>query len=289
MKPAIIVLLIISGCVGINLYNDQQADQRRAQNLLQYNESLDRLNSSFNKDPAIFLESIQSNDHISHLHSRDELYDLRTSEVYSIDVQDHFAKDKPHLWGLDPNWIRRGLLDVQKDSNDSMFRYILYADYTEPYSTAFSLSCSKELIDYIRAFEALSYGSDYYLAKPIIFDELLAVIRNLLKKYEVQSNYWILDPSNVSLTDPNNKNFKLTNTEYNIFEIIIKNSDNFISRNEIYKVLGKEFASASDRSGDMLISRIRKKIEPVNKNQKIFNSIRGKGYKFTQLIKFNNN
>jgi len=39
----------------------------------------------------------------------------------------------------------------------------------------------------------------------------------------------------------------------------------------------------------MLISRIRKKIEPVSKNQKIFNSIRGKGYKFTQLIKFNNN
>lgn len=166
MKPALIVLLIISGCVGINLYNDQQADQRRAQNLLQYNESLDQLNSSFNKDPAIFLESIQSNDHISHLHSRDELYDLRTSEVYSIDVQDHFAKDKPHLWGLDPNWIRRGLLDVQKDSNDSMFRYILYADYTEPYSTAFSLSCSKELIDYIRAFEDLSYG---YYGDPFLF------------------------------------------------------------------------------------------------------------------------
>ena len=159
--------------------------------------------------------------------------------------------------------------------------------YKEKYKKpAILLTIKNALEDRI---EALSYGSDYYLAKPIIFDELLAVIRNLLKKYEVQSNYWILDPSNVSLTDPNNKKFKLTNTEYNIFEIIIKNSDNFISRNEIFKVLGKEEASSSDRSSDMLISRIRKKIEPVSKNQKIFTSIRGKGYKFTQLIKFYNN
>jgi len=166
MKSALIVLLIISSCVGINLYNDQQADQRRAQKLLQFNESLDQLNSSFDKDPAIFLESILSNDYISHLHSWDELDSFRSSDVYSIDVQDHFTKDKIHLWGLNANWISSGLIDVQKDSDDSMFRYIFYADYLEPYSTAFSLSCSKELLEYIRRFEDLSYG---YFGDPFLF------------------------------------------------------------------------------------------------------------------------
>jgi len=114
---------------------------------------------------------------------------------------------------------------------------------------------------------------------------LLAVIRNLLKKYNVQSNYWVLDASNVSITDPTNKTFKLTNTELNIFKIIVSNNENYISREEIFQVLEKKSTSTTDRSGDMLISRIRKKIDSGNRNKKIFNSIRGKGYKFTPLIK----
>jgi len=166
MKSALIVLLIISGCVGINFYTDQQADQRRAQKLLLFNESLDQLNGSFDKDPAIFLENIQSNDYISHLHSWNEIASFRSSDVYSIDVQDHFTKDKLHLWKLNANWISSGLIDVQQDSNDSKFRYIFYTDYLERYSTAFSLSCSKELLEYIRRFEDLSYG---YYGDPFLF------------------------------------------------------------------------------------------------------------------------
>src|SRR6056300_816910 len=133
--------------------------------------------------------------------------------------------------------------------------------------------------------EALNNDADYYLPKPVIFNELLAVIRNLLKKYNVQSNYWVLDSSNVSITDPTNKTFKLTNTELNIFKIIVSNNENYISREEIFQVLEKKSTSTTDRSGDMLISRIRKKIDSGNRNKKIFNSIRGKGYKFTPLIK----
>lgn len=87
--------------------------------------------------------------------------------------------------------------------------------------------------------EALNNDADYYLPKPVIFNELLAVIRNLLKKYNVQSNYWVLDASNVSITDPTNKTFKLTNTELNIFKIIVSNNENYISREEIFQVLEK--------------------------------------------------
>ena len=135
--------------------------------------------------------------------------------------------------------------------------------------------------------EGLNNNADYYLTKPIKFDELIAVIWNLLRKYKTKSDYWILDQFSISLITPEYKTIKLTNTEYNIFKIIIKNKGNFISRDEIFKELGKKIKTKLDRSGDMLISRIKKKVGDNNKNQKLFISIRGKGYKFLSKIKLN--
>ena len=130
----------------------------------------------------------------------------------------------------------------------------------------------------------LNNNADYYLPKPVVFEELLAVIKNLLRKYELQSSYWVLDELNLTITDPENKTYTLTITEYNIFKIIYESDENYISREEIYEVLGKKLASASERSGDMLISRIRKKIDLGNKNKKTFTSVRGKGYKFLSKL-----
>ena len=130
----------------------------------------------------------------------------------------------------------------------------------------------------------LNNNADYYLPKPVVFEELLAVIKNLLRKYELQSSYWVLDELNLTITDPENKTYTLTITEYNIFKIIYESDENYISREEIYEVLGKKLTSASERSGDMLISRIRKKIDLGNKNKKTFTSVRGKGYKFLSKL-----
>lgn len=130
----------------------------------------------------------------------------------------------------------------------------------------------------------LDNNADYYLPKPVIFEELLAVIKNLLRKYDLQPSYWVLDELNLTITDPENKTYTLTITEYNIFKIIYESDENYISREEIYQVLGKKSTSSSERSGDMLISRIRKKIDLGNKNKKTFTSIRGKGYKFLSKL-----
>ena len=130
----------------------------------------------------------------------------------------------------------------------------------------------------------LDNNADYYLPKPVVFEELLAVIKNLLRKYDLQPSYWVLDELNLTITDPENKTYTLTITEYNIFKIINESDENYISREEIYQVLGKKSTSSSERSGDMLISRIRKKIDLGNKNKKTFTSIRGKGYKFLSKL-----
>jgi len=130
----------------------------------------------------------------------------------------------------------------------------------------------------------LDNNADYYLPKPVVFEELLAVIKNLIRKYDLQPSYWVLDELNLTITDPENKTYTLTITEYNIFKIIYESDENYISREEIYQVLGKKSTSSSERSGDMLISRIRKKIDLGNKNKKTFASIRGKGYKFLSKL-----
>ena len=130
----------------------------------------------------------------------------------------------------------------------------------------------------------LDNNADYYLPKPVVFEELLAVIKNLLRKYDLQPSYWVLDELNLTITDPENKTYTLTITEFNIFKIIYESDENYISREEIYQVLGKKSSSSSERSGDMLISRIRKKIDLGNKNKKTFTSIRGKGYKFLSKL-----
>ena len=130
----------------------------------------------------------------------------------------------------------------------------------------------------------LDNNADYYLPKPVVFEELLAVIKNLLRKYDLQPSYWVLDELNLTITDPENKTYTLTITEFNIFKIIYESDENYISREEIYQVLGKKSTSSSERSGDMLISRIRKKIDLGNKNKKTFTSIRGKGYKFLSKL-----
>jgi DNA-binding response OmpR family regulator len=130
----------------------------------------------------------------------------------------------------------------------------------------------------------LDNNADYYLPKPVVFEELLAVIKNLLRKYDLQPSYWVLDELNLTITDPENKTYTLTITDYNNFKIIYESDENYISREEIYQVLGKKSTSSSERSGDMLISRIRKKIDLGNKNKKTFTSIRGKGYKFLSKL-----
>ena len=131
----------------------------------------------------------------------------------------------------------------------------------------------------------LSLGADDYLPKPYDPRELVARIQTILRRTTKQ------------IKDVNNKNkfeididkmlilkdkrpLDLTLAEYEILKIFIEKKEMVISREYIANTVNALQWDSSDRSIDVIISRIRHKLGDNSKNPKYIKSIRGVGYKF---------
>ena len=128
--------------------------------------------------------------------------------------------------------------------------------------------------------KGLEIGADDYLGKPFEPRELLLRIKNIVKKTikaKIQSKYVIgnaeinLEKMYISL---NNKNKKINITEKNVLIQMLSNPGKTFSREEITKFSG----IIQERSIDVMITRLRQKIEVNPKNPKYLQTIRGSGY-----------
>ena len=128
--------------------------------------------------------------------------------------------------------------------------------------------------------EGLEIGADDYLAKPFEPKELILRIRNILEKTQSKSQKRVVNFSNVNidlnklLIIKNNKEFKINSTEKIILEKMINSPGQTCTREEI----GKLINLYKERSIDVIITRLRKKIEDDPKNPKYLQTIRGTGY-----------
>ena len=128
--------------------------------------------------------------------------------------------------------------------------------------------------------EGLEIGADDYLPKPFEPKELILRIKNILDKTKKTEQVRILKFANVKidlnklLIIKNNNEFKINNTEKIILEKMINNPGKTFSRENI----GQLIDLSKERSIDVIITRLRKKIEIDPKNPKFLQTIRGAGY-----------
>ena len=128
--------------------------------------------------------------------------------------------------------------------------------------------------------EGLELGADDYLAKPFEPKELILRIKNILTKTIKTDQKRIIQFANIKidlnklLIIKNKKEFKINNTEKIILEKMINNPGNTFSRENIGQLISLD----KERSIDVIITRLRKKIEIDPKNPKFLQTIRGAGY-----------
>ena len=128
--------------------------------------------------------------------------------------------------------------------------------------------------------EGLEVGADDYLPKPFEPKELILRIKNILDKTKKTEQKRIIEFENVKidlnklLIIRDQKEFKINNTEKTILEKMINSPGKTFSREDIGNLIDLD----KERSIDVIITRLRKKIEVDPKNPKFLQTIRGAGY-----------
>ena len=128
--------------------------------------------------------------------------------------------------------------------------------------------------------EGLESGADDYLPKPFEPKELVLRINNILNKIKKDGQRRIVKFDNIEidlnkrLIIQNAKEFKINDTEKIILEKMINEPGKTFSRDDIGKLIDLN----KERSIDVIITRLRKKIEVNPKNPKYLQTLRGAGY-----------
>lgn len=131
----------------------------------------------------------------------------------------------------------------------------------------------------------LELGADDYLPKPFNPRELVARIRAILRRLEarpaattgrVEVNGIALDPATREVFR-NGEAVDLTTFEFDILEMLLRGAGRVLSRDDLMEQMYNRKATAFDRSIDMHISHLRKKLET---GRTLIKTIRGVGYQF---------
>jgi len=154
------------------------------------------------------------------------------------------------------------------------------------------LTAKSEEIDRIIGLEM---GADDYLPKPFNPRELLARIRAVLRRQangrDTRSNGifcfagWHLDRNMRKLLNPQGAKVTLTSAEFDLLAAFCEYPGRVLSRDQLLEITQGRPAGSFERSIDILVSRLRQKIETNPHDPEIIKTVRSGGYLFPQAVK----
>jgi two-component system, OmpR family, response regulator len=146
----------------------------------------------------------------------------------------------------------------------------------------------------------LEMGADDYLPKPFHLRELLARVKSVLRRASTRAQNekaagasarararfagWHLDLSTRELVSPTGGEVRLTTGEFDLLAAFVNNANQVLSRDRLLDLARNREAGPFDRTIDVQVGRLRRKLEPDPQKPTMIKTVRGTGYIFTPQV-----
>src|SRR5579872_33821 len=145
----------------------------------------------------------------------------------------------------------------------------------------------------------LEMGADDYLPKPFHLRELLARVKSVLRRVSARGAAqeaaapgrskarfagWNLDLATRELVSPAGGEVRLTTGEFDLLAAFVKNANQVLSRDRLLDLARNREAGPFDRTIDVQVGRLRRKLEDDPQRPTIIKTVRGTGYIFTPTV-----
>jgi DNA-binding response OmpR family regulator len=153
-----------------------------------------------------------------------------------------------------------------------------------------------DIVDHILGLEM---GADYYVPKPCHNRQLLATVKSVLRRPSTQTTEkqtpsrskalfagWKVDLSSRELVSPSGREVELTTGEFDLLAAFVNNPSHVLTRDRLLDLARNRKAGPGDRTIDVQVGRLRRKLEDKPNRPMMIKTVRGRGYIFSAEVEW---